>query len=1061
MSDSPTLGRTDPRAWTEEQESPVVPTQLGEGAGARRRGAGAHDGAAPMQHAPSSPTQSHLARRTRSPPPHDSTLALSPPPPAHAPSTRMGANANVGLGLGLPVELDELLEAGEAFAGLGAGAIQRTLSASTASSTSHSSSSHPGSPRSGARASLGGGAGGGGGAGNRARGARWSASTAATSVHGAGIDEDVEGEGLEKARSPADSMPRTPSLAGSSSAGENRALLGLAPSPAAAHGSFPFPASSGTPNSSGRRSSSARRPSTSSATTTSPHPSSPSSRSSALSHTAHPSSSPSPPPPAAHWHAPWAPPAGLDDEEQLVLGLLPILHPGAGLLEPERAHDIDDARREGALSAPSERGSAVELERKLAHGPPPADKPAPAHPFSAPGVALRHSPSPPASTSTSRTTSLLVPEPAPSRRTKRTSMLSTLAAPFAGLSRGRSTGSSTSGAGAGLGVPGEGERARAYRLSVIGEAPSSSHSLLHSGRSSASSSSTSSLVQASSSSWRRQLRRMSISSSARATGSSQSRSAGGIETALTETSTGSQVRYVSAEAAREELEGMNGKAARLLGLSVAVPAAGRGEEGEEDRAVGRSRVAAVERSGSVRSSMSRGGEQEVRTLPRWPARRDEVEPFELSSADMYKLGAPSTSRFRSGARTPFRPRFVVLSASTPPPSTSFPPSYHLHSFTSRHPSERETRCLHLSSSSIVCVPSAAELPSRPKDGRAFAIKVTGRQEPTGDERTTQAQANDDSAWVLGLDDEGVFCEWLGRLKDVVRELREEAAPRRALKGRAQQEVTPFDLDIARRAADDGASLASGESGLGSLVLSAQGWQLEPSPRDVDARSRRPSVCPSATASSSWPIGMQTTRSQPGDDGASSRSGRQSLDDCCSAPYVAPAPSAAAGSSFLDADSSGDDSFVDDDPPSASRRTLALDERGKRSTHAPESTSAVARGAVQAHAHLAPPRPPPSSALPPLPSLPLEHDATLSPSHLDSYRRPFHTSTTSRPAFRHGRPERLSYLSLHSSDSLPPPMPPPRSKLPALPPVPPSPDLAQLERELRRRAPSRTRSECGG
>jgi len=135
MGDSPTLGRTDTRAAAcrDDQESPVVPARLvGGGAGARRPGrAAAHDGAAAP--APSPPAQSRLARRSRSPArEHDSTCASSSPPPhSRATSTVASAtavaSANVGLGLGLPVELDELLEAGEAFAGLGARASARFL----------------------------------------------------------------------------------------------------------------------------------------------------------------------------------------------------------------------------------------------------------------------------------------------------------------------------------------------------------------------------------------------------------------------------------------------------------------------------------------------------------------------------------------------------------------------------------------------------------------------------------------------------------------------------------------------------------------------------------------------------------------------------------------------------------------------------------------------------------------------------------------------------------------------------------------------------------------------
>jgi len=450
-------------------------------------------------------------------------------------------------------------------------------------------------------------------------------------VHGLEVDEGDEREGAEKARSPAASMPRTPSLAGSSPAGGEKVLPGAAASSTALLGAFPFPATSTASSPPLGPLSSARRPTTSCATTTSPHPSSSSSRSSIRSHTARPSSSSSispPPPPTEHWHAPWAPPTGLDDEEQLVLGLLPILHPGAGLLQPEPAHNDgdDDQRRGGALllSGSSEREWAV--EREWALGPLVPGRAAPAHPFSVPGIAIRHSLSPPSSTSTGRALpasaaqALLAPAPEPeqTKRAKRTSMLSTLAAPFAGLGRSRSTG----------GASGEGERARAYRLSVIGEASSGAQS----GASAASSasSSASSLAHASASSSRRRLRRTSVSSSSRAgadRSSSQSVPSGG-DAASTETSTGSQVRYASAEAAREELEGMNGKAAKLLGLSVA--AAGRGGGEEEERAAGRFGVGTVERSGSVRSSRSRGVEEVGRELPRWPARRDEVEPFELS-----------------------------------------------------------------------------------------------------------------------------------------------------------------------------------------------------------------------------------------------------------------------------------------------------------------------------------------------------------------------------------------------------------------------------------------------
>lgn len=447
-------------------------------------------------------------------------------------------------------------------------------------------------------------------------------------------------------------------------------------------------------------------------------------------------------------------------------------------------------------------------------------------------------------------------------------------------------------------------------------------------------------------------------------------------------------------------------------------------------------------------------------LPLFRIARLTLLPCRSLSADLYKLGSAPTSLFRSTTRVLFRPRFVSLTATHPHTAQGDTTSYHLHAFKSRHPSERETSRLQLTPASVVCVPAAMELPARSADGRSYAVKVTGRNTPT------MNQTGAATSWVIGMDDEAIFREWLERLKDAVRELSgPQGAQQRLSTGPGGDFNEPFDLDWARRAADEAsraraAAKGSVESGVGDLVLTSQGWQLEVPPTgrygEGSERGRtRARALGSGSASASF-----TTRTSLDDDDdvdSSSFSGQSSLHSrrpSFPSPPVA-TTSAAAGLSFLDAgESSGDDSPVDE-PLLFQARSVRRHRRSKRTS---EQASVASRESAHSHAHLAPPLPPPSSALPPLPPHPRHDGPDRRAAHLlqrDLFDVGLPTaSTTSLPApiGRHGR---QSYLSSHSADSLPPPLPPPRVQLP---PVPPSPDLAQLERELARRMPSRTRSE---
>ncbi|GAA5997601.1 uncharacterized protein JCM10292_000962 [Rhodotorula paludigena] len=151
------------------------------------------------------------------------------------------------------------------------------------------------------------------------------------------------------------------------------------------------------------------------------------------------------------------PPLDLDDEERLILGTLPIFARGAGTAMAE--YGWTRAEEELEVRGGSERRDKCSLGRST---------PGLERPMSPASVLLAPIPRP--AVPVPRLEQALPSVPVdPSRSSKRASVFATLAAPFAVLSRSRSTG--------GLAVPGASDDARrGHRLSMIGEMDSSSPS---------------------------------------------------------------------------------------------------------------------------------------------------------------------------------------------------------------------------------------------------------------------------------------------------------------------------------------------------------------------------------------------------------------------------------------------------------------------------------------------------------------------------------------------------------------------------------------------------------
>ncbi|GAA5974032.1 hypothetical protein JCM21900_006742, partial [Sporobolomyces salmonicolor] len=170
-------------------------------------------------------------------------------------------------------------------------------------------------------------------------------------------------------------------------------------------------------------------------------------------------------------------------------------------------------------------------------------------------------------------------------------------------------------------------------------------------------------------------------------------------------------------------------------------------------------------------------------LPRWPAARSDIQEWEVFAADVFKLSDPTT-RFLRKSKTTFRLRFVTITASPAPAialsvAPSMRPAYHLHSYRERAGGVRETGRIQLVASSIVCVPMESEIPPRfdsksSSVSKPFALKVTGLGVSELDENGIPTRK--DQSWILGMDDVEALKTWMGRVKAIVKELKEPDSP---------------------------------------------------------------------------------------------------------------------------------------------------------------------------------------------------------------------------------------------------------------------------------------------
>ncbi|GAA5883982.1 hypothetical protein JCM6882_002092 [Rhodosporidiobolus microsporus] len=282
------------------------------------------------------------------------------------------------------------------------------------------------------------------------------------------------------------------------------------------------------------------------------------------------------------------------------------------------------------------------------------------------------------------------------------------------------------------------------------------------------------------------------------------------------------------------------KAAKMLGLS----------EEEVGKAV-------LSPRGARGAGAGAEGGAAVRGARRWPSQREGIREWEIFSGDLYKLSSTASTLLRQGKLT-YRPRIVTLSYVAPPSSSSPPfppnpaqkPSFFLSTYPTPALLESETSRLTLLPSSHISAPLEGETLPLSRGGRAFALKVTG---------VVDALANDGSgrierrkgAWVLGVDDQQVWAEWMGRLRGAVRELQdaattplsasrstfahayESAASASSPHLATETAAETFDLDSARLNA--AASIRSGGAGeegaakdfaeTAKATLSSRGWSV--------------------------------------------------------------------------------------------------------------------------------------------------------------------------------------------------------------------------------------------
>ncbi|BGP35754.1 hypothetical protein JCM10296v2_007606 [Rhodotorula toruloides] len=357
-------------------------------------------------------------------------------------------------------------------------------------------------------------------------------------------------------------------------------------------------------------------------------------------------------------------------------------------------------------------------------------------------------------------------------KSKRTSVLSTLAAPLAHLGRSRSTSSSSSSR------EGSGRRSR---LSTLFEGASSRSSLARSAstRETATASASPGTVSRSAS-------YIGMPGSAPPTGHHVRFLASPVSASPIEVSP----RSTSPRPASESLlHPPPPKAAKMLGLksSPAACIAGRYRASERgstlppDLGLELSRSTAGKAAEVLGLGLSGAARQPRRrvVLPDWPATRSEIRPCEIAAAQLAKV-VIEPAHLRASPPS-FHNRTIALTR-LPGFDHSQPSTYTLHAFVSPRSIDNEISRLEILPTSIVCAPAAGEAPSQ---APAYLLKVTGWGYALGGgSRGLGSDEPQDISWIVGTNDLGEYKDWLSMMKEAVRETRSSPAPVQASSGQA-------------------------------------------------------------------------------------------------------------------------------------------------------------------------------------------------------------------------------------------------------------------------------------
>ncbi|EMS19583.1 uncharacterized protein RHTO_04358 [Rhodotorula toruloides NP11] len=216
------------------------------------------------------------------------------------------------------------------------------------------------------------------------------------------------------------------------------------------------------------------------------------------------------------------------------------------------------------------------------------------------------------------------------------------------------------------------------------------------------------------------------------------------------------------------------KAAKMLGLNPS-PAASiaeryraseRGSTLPSDLGLELSRSTAGKAAEVLGLGLSSAMSQPRRrmVLPEWPATRSEIRPCEIAVAQLAKVVIePAHLR---GSRPSFDNRTIALTR-LPGFDHSQPSTYTLHAFVSPRSMDNEISRLEILPTSIVCAPTAGEAPPQ---APAYLLKVTGRGYAlSGRVRGLGSDEPQNISWIVGTNDLGEYKDWLGMMKEAVRE----------------------------------------------------------------------------------------------------------------------------------------------------------------------------------------------------------------------------------------------------------------------------------------------------